>query len=167
MGGVLGIFLPWDLSGSALLHDYPPSSRSAQISGDSRSAWSYFLPCHQHCSLRTPRCFSPLFSWPLPIFLMCKRKRCYCCCLVAKLCLTLCDSLDCSLPSSPVHAISQARILEWVATSFSGIIFPTQESNPCLLHCRWIFTAEPPGKPLSWRIPGIRNLTSEAGSRDA
>ena len=37
------------------------------------------------------------------------------CCLVAKLYLTLCDLVDCSLPGSSVHGISQARILEWVA----------------------------------------------------
>ena len=30
-------------------------------------------------------------------------------------CLTLCDSMDCSLPGSSVHGILQARILEWVA----------------------------------------------------
>ena len=34
-------------------------------------------------------------------------------------CLTLCDSMDCSLPGSSVHGILQARILEWVAISFS------------------------------------------------
>ena len=33
-------------------------------------------------------------------------------------CPTLYDTLDCSLPGSSVHGISQARILEWVATSF-------------------------------------------------
>ena len=42
-----------------------------------------------------------------------------CCCLVAKSCLTLCDSMDSSLPGSSVHGISQARILEWIAISFS------------------------------------------------
>ena len=31
----------------------------------------------------------------------------------------LCDPMDCSLPGSSVHGIFQARILEWVATSFS------------------------------------------------
>ena len=41
------------------------------------------------------------------------------CCSVAKLCPTLCDPMDCSLPGSSVHGISQARILEWVALSFS------------------------------------------------
>ena len=40
--------------------------------------------------------------------------------LVAKLCPTLCDPMDCSPPGSSVHGISQARILEWVAIPFSG-----------------------------------------------
>ena len=38
----------------------------------------------------------------------------------AQSCLTLCDPMDCSLPDSSVHGISQAWILEWVAISFSG-----------------------------------------------
>ena len=46
--------------------------------------------------------------------------------------------MDCSPPGSFVHGISQARILEWVAISFFKGIFPTQGSNPSLLHCRWI-----------------------------
>ena len=37
------------------------------------------------------------------------------CCFVAKLCLTLCDPMDCSPPGSSVHGTLQARILEWVA----------------------------------------------------
>ena len=32
---------------------------------------------------------------------------------------TLCDPMDSSLPGSTVHGIFQARILEWVAISFS------------------------------------------------
>ena len=39
--------------------------------------------------------------------------------LVAQSCLTLCDTVDCSLPDSSVHGILQARILEWVTISFS------------------------------------------------
>ena len=31
----------------------------------------------------------------------------------------LCDPVDCSLPGSSAHGILQARILEWVAISFS------------------------------------------------
>ena len=38
---------------------------------------------------------------------------------VAQSCPTLCDPTDCSLPGSSVHGIFQARILEWVAISFS------------------------------------------------
>ena len=34
-------------------------------------------------------------------------------------CLTLSDPMDCSLPGSSVHGIFQARVLEWVAISFS------------------------------------------------
>ena len=40
---------------------------------------------------------------------------------VAQSCPTLCDPMDCSLPSSSVHGILQARILEWVAISFSRV----------------------------------------------
>ena len=43
----------------------------------------------------------------------------HCCFLVAKSCPTLCDPMDCGPPDSSVHGISQARILEWVAISFS------------------------------------------------
>ena len=39
--------------------------------------------------------------------------------LVAQLCLTLCDLMDYSPAGSSVHGILQARILEWVAISFS------------------------------------------------
>ena len=39
--------------------------------------------------------------------------------LVAKSCPTLCNSMHCSTPGSSVHGILQARILEWVAISFS------------------------------------------------
>ena len=38
---------------------------------------------------------------------------------VAQLCPTLCNLMDCSLPRSSVHGIFQARVLEWVAVSFS------------------------------------------------
>ena len=41
------------------------------------------------------------------------------CVLVAQLCLTLCDPMDCSSPGSSVHEILQAKILEWEAIPFS------------------------------------------------
>ena len=39
--------------------------------------------------------------------------------LATQSCLALCDTMDCSLPSSFVHGILQARILEWTAIPFS------------------------------------------------
>ena len=41
------------------------------------------------------------------------------CVLITQSCLTLCDPMNCSPPGSSVHGILQARILEWVAISFS------------------------------------------------
>ena len=40
-------------------------------------------------------------------------------CSVAQLCPTLCDPMDCSLPGTYVHGTFQARVLDWVAISFS------------------------------------------------
>ena len=45
-------------------------------------------------------------------------RRCFCC-LVTQSCPALYDPMDCSLPDSSVHGISQARILKWVAIFFS------------------------------------------------
>ena len=42
--------------------------------------------------------------------------------LVAQSCPTLCNPMDCSLEGSSVHGISQTRILEWIAISFSDPI---------------------------------------------
>ena len=38
---------------------------------------------------------------------------------VIQSCLTLHDTMDCSLPGSSVHGIFQAKVLEWVAIAFS------------------------------------------------
>ena len=38
---------------------------------------------------------------------------------VTQSCLTLCNTMDSSLPGSAIHGIFQARILEWAAISFS------------------------------------------------
>ena len=40
-------------------------------------------------------------------------------CSVAHSCPTLCDLMDCTPPGSSIHGIFQARILEWVAVSYS------------------------------------------------
>ena len=54
----------------------------------------------------------------------------HCCYLVTKLYLTLCDLTDWSPPSSSVHGIFQARIMECVAISFSrGPSWPRNQTH--------------------------------------
>ena len=55
-------------------------------------------------------------------------------CVYAKLCLTLCNPMDCSPPGSSVHGIFQAGIKEWVAISSSrGSSQPRDRThNPAL-----------------------------------
>ena len=64
---------------------------------------------------------------------------------VAQLCLTLCDPMDCSLPGSSIHGIFQARILEWIAISFSR--GSSQPRSPALQADA--LPSEPPGTPLA------------------
>ena len=73
-------------------------------------------------------------------------------CVYAQLCLSLCNPMDCSLPGSSVLGIFQARILEWVAISYSRLIFLTQGSDLSLL-CFLHWQADslplaPLGKPI-------------------
>ena len=46
---------------------------------------------------------------------------------VAQSCPTLSDPMDRSLPGSSVHGIFQARVLEWGAIAFSGILLRGEE----------------------------------------
>ena len=61
-----------------------------------------------------------------------------CCCLVTNSCLTLCNPMNCSPPGSSVYGISQVRILEWVAISFSrGSSWPRDWTHMSCIG-RWI-----------------------------
>ena len=78
--------------------------------------------------------------------------------LVAKSCPT-CDPMDCKLPSSSVHRVLQARILEWVAISFSrGSSWPRDQTWSPALQTDYLPT-EPWGKPMT-------NLDSILKSKD-
>ena len=62
-------------------------------------------------------------------------------CIHAQSCLTLCNSMNCSPPGSSVHGLLQARILEWVAISFSkGSSPPRDQTGNSCVSCigRWI-----------------------------
>ena len=83
-----------------------------------------------------------------------------CCCSVAKLCLTLCDPMDCSPPGSSVHGFLQARILKWIAiSSYRGSFWPRVEpASPVVAD--GIFTTEQPGKPhrMLYHSPVVKYL---------
>ena len=44
-------------------------------------------------------------------------------------CLTLCKPMDCNPPSSSVHGILQARILEWATLPFPGSSRPRHQTR--------------------------------------
>ena len=53
------------------------------------------------------------------------------CVLIPQSCSTLCNPTDCSLPDTSVQGIFQARILEWVAISFSrDLLNPVLKTTP-------------------------------------
>ena len=62
-------------------------------------------------------------------------------CLCAQWCMTLCDSMDCSLPGSSVLGILKTRILAWVAISFSrGSSWTRDRTHVFWISCiaRWV-----------------------------
>ena len=59
-------------------------------------------------------------------------------CLVTQLCLTLCDPMDCSTPGSSVRGDSLGKNTGVRCHALLQGIFPTQELNWGLLHCRQI-----------------------------
>ena len=70
-----------------------------------------------------------------------------CVCVRTQSCPTLCDPVDCSPPESTVHGILQARILEWVAISFSRGSSQLGDRTQVSCFGWWILYIEPPGKP--------------------
>ena len=83
-------------------------------------------------------------------------------------CPNLCNPMDYSPPTSSVHGISQARILEWVAMPSSrGSSWPKDWTSVSSVACTAgrFFTAKPLGKPfgpiISWQTEG------KSGSSDS
>ena len=83
-------------------------------------------------------------------------------CWVAQLCPALCNLMYYSPPGSSVHGILQARILGWVAVSFSrGSSQPRDQTQASSVSCTAgrFFTTAPPGEahiyiyPLFFRSP--------------
>ena len=70
--------------------------------------------------------------------------------LAAQSCPTLCELMDCSPPGPSVPGILQARILEWVAMSFSNACMHAKSLQSCPTLCDPI-----DGSPLGPSVPGI------------
>ena len=69
---------------------------------------------------------------------------------VVQLCPTLCDPMDCSLPSSSVHEIFQATILEWTAISFSrGSSQPRDQTQVSRIVGRCFYRLSHQGSPIT------------------
>ena len=77
----------------------------------------------------------------------------YVLCLVAQSCLTLCDPMDCSPPGSSVHGDSPGKNTGVGCQALLQGVFPTQGSNPGLLHCRQIlYHLNHQGSPIPIQI---------------
>ena len=103
----------------------------------------FTIPC-----MPPPLCIACYFSPFLrhaeisPIYYACV---CVCVCvLIAQLCLTLCLPMDCSSPGSSVPGLLQARMLKWVAISFSRGSFQARDKTPVSALQVDSFPSEPP-----------------------
>ena len=82
-------------------------------------------------------------------------------CLVAQLCLTLCDPMDCSPPGSSVHGDSPGKNTGAGCHALLQGIFPNQGLNPGLPHCRKIlYCLSHQGSPI---LNGITKKCSWKG----
>ena len=86
---------------------------------------------------------------------------------VAQSCPTLCDPMDCSLSGSSIHGIFPGKstgvgchfLLQW--------IFPTQESNLGLPHCRqMLYRLSHQGSPMSYEVSVIQHLQKDSGTEE-
>ena len=81
--------------------------------------------------------------------------------LVAQLCPTLCDPVDCSLLGSSVHGILQTRILEWVAIPFSRGSFQPRDWTQVSYIAGRFFTIWTIRKAQKFRVWVLKNYTNQ------
>ena len=86
-----------------------------------------------------------LFSLAIPSLFSMSESVLY---VYAQLCPTLCNHRDCSPPGSSVHGNFQARILEWVAISYSieKAFFPFIKVSLTQLVKEWLEVPQFPSK---------------------
>ena len=89
-------------------------------------------------------------------------------CLVTHLGPTLFDPMDCSPPGSSVHGDSPGKNTGMCCHALLHGIFPTQESNSGLQHCRWILLPnESPGKPKNAVVGSLSLLQGIFPTQDS
>ena len=114
-------------------------------------------PHHVHCSIiyNSPEQPVSAHGWVDKENVL--HRVCVCVCVRAYMlscfsCVRLCDPMDCSLPGSSVHEISQARILEWVAMPSSRGSSPPRNQTWVSFVAGGLFTAEPSGQRARARV---------------
>jgi len=117
------VFAPLSGGGSGL-PSWPISKRGVWVKGRGKififTSWQESKWCS--------------FYWDWPCY---RHSVSLCVCAKSlQLCPTLCYPMDCSLPSSSVHGILQARILEWVAVPSSrGSSWPRDRTWISHVYC--------------------------------
>ena len=106
-------FLPFPTFFTSRTHSTPKCVAFSQSGG----VLNFFV-CHRPLLLQ-----NVCAIWPVPPF-SAHTLLPVCCNIdidieVSQLCPTLCDPMNYSLPGSSIHVTFQARVLEWVAISFS------------------------------------------------
>ena len=119
------IFLHWDLSQLTDHFSEAPTSSlsySTMIKSSPHSLWSilshvffFFFFFFYHIASAKHDFIKVVLISVLILFCLCLIATCS----VTQSCPTLCNPTGCSPQGSSVHGISQARILDWVAISFS------------------------------------------------
>ena len=122
---------------AALLHC--SLAASAPTASPLRSLGSGCMECRTCAVLNEGRSCLCAPAWPKMMYVFGGGS------LVAKLWLTLCDPRECSPPGSSLHDISQARILECIAISFSRGSSRPRDGTCGSCSAARFFTAAPPG----------------------
>ena len=85
---------------------------------------------------------------------------------LAQMCLTLCDPMDCSPPGSSVHGITQVRILEWIAISFSRGSSQSRNWTCVSFIGRWVLYLLNHRRSLSFADPWAKAWWANGGESD-
>ena len=124
----------------------------------SRSAGSsHYLSLH--ISFISPLCILPLSLYCSHVFV------CVCLCMCFQLCLTVCNSMDCSPLGFSVHGIFQAGILEYVAIPTPGDLHnpgiePASLASPALAGRFFALAMDSPALAGGSTAPSVRPCTT-------